>query len=79
MSDSLFDILAHKDFDQPAEIAAIKQYINDHFQESIEVIVRERDIIVTTPSAALASTLRFHVRQMQQAAQTTKRIILHIR
>ena len=79
MADSLFDILAHKDFDEPPEITAIKQYVTQHFQEAVEVIVRERDIIVTTPSAALTNTLRYHVRQLQRAASTTKRIVLRIR
>ena len=79
MADSLFDILAHKDFDEPPEIAAIKRYITDHFQETVEVIIRERDIVITASSAGLASTLRFHIRQLQTTADTTKRIVLRIR
>lgn len=79
MADSLFDIIARKDFDEPPEIRAIKQYVADHFQEAVEVIVRERDILVTANSAALAGTLRFHARQLQRAAKTDKRIMLRIR
>jgi hypothetical protein len=79
MADSLFDILAHKDFDEPPEIAAIKQYIMKKFQETVEVIVHERDILITTSSAGLASTLRFHTHQLQEATGSTKRIILRIR
>lgn len=79
MADSLFDILSRKDFDEPPEIAAIKQYVQEHFQVAVEVIVRERDIVVTAPSAALAGTLRFHLKQIQKAAQTEKRLVLRIR
>lgn len=79
MADSLFNILAHKDYDQPPEIVAIKRYVSDHFQEAVEVVVREREIIVTTQSAALAGTLRMHIRALQKAAQTTLRIVLRIR
>ena len=79
MSESLFDILSRKDFDEPPEMAAIKQYVQQHFQVAVEVIVRERDIIVSAPSAALVGTLRFHVRKLQAAAKTNKRIVLRIR
>ena len=79
MADSLFDILSHKDFDEPPEIAALKQYVQKHFQATVEVVVRERDIIITAPSAPLAGILRFHQHQLQKVAQTNKRITLRIR
>lgn len=79
MADSLFDILKGKNFDEPAEAIAIKKYIQDTFQEHVAVMVRERDIVIETPSAALAGTLRMHQRQMQQVAATEKRLILRIR
>jgi RNAse (barnase) inhibitor barstar len=79
MADSLFDILAAKDFDEPLEMQAIKHYVRGHFDEVVEVIVREQEVIITCPSAALAGTLRFHVRQLQQTARTSKRILFRIR
>jgi hypothetical protein len=79
MTDSLFDILSQKDFSEPAEIVAIKRYIKEHFQEAVEVTSYDRDIVVTTPSAALTNTLRFHLKQLKQVAQTDKRIALRTR
>lgn len=79
MADSLFDILARKDFSEPPEIAAIKGYILEHFQVEAEVIVHEFDIIITVPSAALAGVLRFHARKLQTAAKTKKRLVIRIR
>lgn len=79
MADSLFDILKGKEFDEPPEMRAIKRYVAEHFQRDIEVSFRGRDIIVTVPSAALANMLRYHVRDMQQAAQTDRKVILRIR
>lgn len=79
MADSLFDILSRKDFDEPSEIVAIKQFVTTQFHEAVEVIVREHDILVTVPSAALAATLRFRLQALQTAAGTTKRIVLRIR
>jgi len=79
MADSLFDILSHKDFSEPPEMAAIKAYIQEHFKVDAEVYLRDFDIIITVPSAALAGVLRFHARKLQTAAQTKKRLIIRIR
>ena len=79
MADSLLDILSRKDFEEPPEIKAIKRFVEEHFHESVEVIVRDREIIITSPSAALAGTLRLRVREIQKSAGTTKRLILRIR
>lgn len=79
MADSLFDILKNRDFDEPAESVAIKQYVQEHFDETVAVSVRDRDIIIECPSAALAGTLRMHQIQMKKAANTDKRLILRIR
>jgi hypothetical protein len=79
MAKSLFDILKDKNFDEPLESIAIKKYVFDNFKETVAVTVRERDIIVECPSAALAGTLRMHQIQMKKAASTEKRLILRIR
>ena len=79
MADSLFDILSQKDFSEPPETVAIKQYVHGHYQVSVEATVRGSDIIVTTPSAALTSTLRFQIRQIKKAAKTNKRIVFRTR
>lgn len=79
MADSLFDILKQRDFDEPSESVAIKQYVQEHFDETVAVTVRDRDIIIECPSAALAGTLRMHQVQMKKAAATDKRLILRIR
>lgn len=78
MSFSLADILRNKDYDEPPEVAAIKKYVKEHFEEDVAVTLREREIIITTPSAALAGTLRMHQYQMQKAADTTRRLVLRI-
>lgn len=78
MTDSLFDILLQKDFSEPPEVRAIKQYITEHFHAESEVSAREREIIITVPSAPLASTLRMHARKLQAAANTGKRLVFRI-
>lgn len=76
--DSLYDLLAGKDFDEPAEIGAIKQYVRDTYQSDVGITMRERDIVVTVKSAALASRLRFDMQRMVETTKITKKIVLRI-
>lgn len=76
--DSLNDILTRKNFDEPAEVRTIKQYVQDKFQEVVAVTLREREIIIATPSAALAGTLRMRVAELQDLLETDKRLVFRI-
>lgn len=78
MSNSLADILLNKNFDEPPEATAIKQFVLEKYQKSVAVTVRDKDITVTAQGAAFASTLRMQSRQLQRAASTTKRLIFRI-
>lgn len=78
MTNSLADILSKKDFDEPPEMAAIKKFVQDNYQEDVEVLVREHDIVIAGRSASLVNTLRLNMRQLQAAAQTEKRLIFRI-
>ena len=79
MADSLFTILSDKDFNEPPETVAIKKYVHEHYQITVEAIIRGSDIIVTSTSAALTSTLRFQTSQLKKIAQTDKRIVFRTR
>jgi hypothetical protein len=79
MTNSLADLLADKDFDEPPEMRAIKKFVQENYSDTVEVLLRERDIVVTCRSAALANTLRLNINQLRSAAGTVKRIILRIR
>ncbi len=79
MSNSLADLLANKNFDEPREMLLIKQFVVDKFQEDVEVIVHEREIIVTTTSASLANTLRLKIAELRTLTETKKRITFRIR
>ena len=79
MANSLGDILARKDFDEPPEMLAIKQFVQQEFQQDVEVLVREKDIVVTAAGASLANALRLKVTELRKAAHTSKRIIFRIR
>lgn len=76
--DSLYDILGRKDFDEPPEAVAIKKYVQEQFDETVAVTVREREIIIAAPNAALASTLRIRVLALQRLIGEQKRLVFRI-
>lgn len=76
--DSLNTILLDKNFDEPPEIAAIKAYVERHFQSDVGVSIQANSIIISAKSASLAGSLRMHIRQLQAVANTEKRLILRI-
>jgi prephenate dehydrogenase len=77
--DSLNSILSRKDFDEPPEVSNIKKYVQDEFKTDVSVIARDKDIIITVPSAALASTLRLRSPELKRrCAITDKKLIFRI-
>ena len=76
--DSLQSILSHKDYDEPPEITSIKKYVLAEFGVVVGVQVRERDIIIAVPSAALANTLRLRGPELKRRCQLDKRLTFRI-
>lgn len=76
--DSLFDILKHKDYDLPPEVAAIKQYVRQEFQSDVEVLIRDKDIVIAGRSSSLIGSLRLRGPQIKKAAGTTKRLTFRV-
>lgn len=77
--DSLFNILSNRMPDEPPEIRVVRQYVRDHFKENAHVAVRDRDIIVTVRSSALAGTLRTRAPAIRkQLGDADKRLIFRI-
>lgn len=76
--DSLFDILGRKDFDLPDEAAAIKKYIRAEFDQEVEVMVRDKDIVIAGRGAAFINTLRLRTPAIKRAAKTDKRLTFRI-
>jgi hypothetical protein len=79
MSKSLADLLADRNFDEPPEMLAIKQFVKETFDEDCEVLLHERDITISVRSASLANALRLKVNDLRAAAQTKKRLLFRIR
>jgi len=76
---SLNDIMLKKNFDEPAEIQIIKDFVERHFkQHAVGVIMQPRQIIITTPSSALAGSLRMKLHELQELVGAERRLIIRI-
>ncbi len=79
MSDSLGDLLAKRDFDEPSEIRAIKNYVRRYYNDAeVKVTMQPHTIVVAARSAALIGSLRLNLPKLEKAAATDKRILLRI-
>lgn len=76
--DSLIDILSGKDFSQPDEVTAIKTYVAKRYQQDVTVTIAGNEIIISSRSAGLISTLRLNSPDLQKAAATNKKIRFRI-
>jgi len=76
--DNLNNILQRKDFDEPPEIRAIKDYVRRYYEADVKVTMQPHAIVVAARSAALIGSLRLHLPKLQEAAHTDKRIMLRI-
>ena len=59
--DSLADLFAKRKKDEPADIGVIKTYVQEQFNERVSVTIRERDILITVRSSAVAGALRMRI------------------
>lgn len=72
--DSLYDILANKDFSAPDEVTAIKTFVAERYKADVSVSVTTRDIVVSSRNAALISTLRMNAPALAKAVGTDKKL-----
>ena len=75
---SLQDIIGRKDYDVPPEIEIIKSFVRKKFSSDVQVSCQTRSITITTPSAALAGSLRPHLHKLKKELDTDKRLFIRI-
>lgn len=76
--DNLADILQRKDFDEPPEVRAIKEYVRRYYDAEVKVTVQAHAVVVAARSAALIGSIRLNLPKLQKASGTDKRIMLRI-
>ncbi len=75
---SIKDILAEKDFSIPDEVKIIKLFIKEKYKQDIEIKITTREIFISSPSAALISSLRLNSPELIKVTGTDKKIRFRI-
>jgi hypothetical protein len=75
---SLLDIMSAKDFEEPVEILTVKEFVKRHFDSDVGVTMLERQIIINTPSSALAGSLRMKLYELQDLLGAERRLVIRI-
>lgn len=78
MTNALGDLLNKSQFEEPPEIRIIKQFVEEKFNSTPTVIIKENQIIIGVNGAALAGSLRMQLHKLQELCQTKKRLIIRI-
>lgn len=76
--DDLSKLLSRRDFDEPPEVRAIKEYVRRYYEADVRVTVQQHAIVVMARSSSLIGSLRMNLPKLQEAAHTDKRIQLRI-
>ena len=78
MSESLGDLLAGRQLNEPPEIKIIQDFLQEKFKVKPQVTVSDRQIIIGVKGSALAGALRPLLTQIKDACQTEKRLVIRI-
>ncbi len=78
MTNALRDLLPQRKFEEPPEIQIIKQFMQENYQQTPEITVQPKQIIIQVKGSALAGTLRMRLHELQQLLQTDKRLVIRI-
>jgi hypothetical protein len=76
--DSLKDILAKKDIEEPTEITALKQYCKDEFNIQVRTAIKGGSIWLFAPNGILATELRMRLPEIQRRCQLTQKLVIRI-
>lgn len=76
--DSLEEILASKNWDEPPVIAAIKKFVQKKYNASVGVQLANEQIIITAGSSSLASAIRSNLSELAKIADTNKKLVVRI-
>jgi hypothetical protein len=75
---ALSDILADRFEPEPPEIVVVKDYVQENFGKTVAVAIRDKNLIITTQSSALAGALRPHLYKIKMKCGTDKQLLIRI-
>ncbi len=78
VTDSIGDLLAKRDFEEPPEVRIIKDFVKQRFGVDADVMVQQRQIIISVQGSAQAGALRMHLHQLKKLCASDKRLVIRI-
>lgn len=76
--DSIKDILAKKELDEPTEITALKEYCIEVFDFKPKILIRKDAIWLYAPNGILATELRMRFPEITRRCALTKKLVIRI-
>ncbi len=76
--DSLKDLLASKDLDEPTEVTALREYCESQFKFTPKISVKKEAIWLFVPNGILATELRMRFPEIQRRCQLTAKLVIRI-
>jgi hypothetical protein len=76
--DNIKNLISQRNLNEPPEIKLIKDYVQTNFKSSVDIAIRNDQIIINAPGAALAGALRLKIMDIQEVSLSDKRISIHI-
>lgn len=78
MTDSLKDILGNRKYEQPDEVAYIKNFVQEKFGEEPKVRITNQSVIINVSNASLAGALRVHLYKIERDLKLKKNLRISI-
>jgi len=76
--DSLKDLLAQKDLDEPTEVSALRDYYRQQFMSLPSIKVTANNIVLIVPNSKIASEIRYRRLEIERRCLFTKRFIVRV-
>ena len=76
--DSLKDLLASKNLDEPTEIAALREYCQNLFNFLPEISIKNDCIWLKVPNGIIASELWMRITEIQTRCGLTQKLVIRI-
>lgn len=75
---SLEDMLAKRQPQEPPQVSALKEYARQKFATEIHVVLNRNYYLIKVPNAALAHSFRMNTKDIIEVCGLDKRLVIHI-
>lgn len=78
MTNDIRDILFRKQFKEPEEFKVIRDFVQDKFQEKVDLKLQNKTIVIKVKGSALAGELQLSIHELQGLLPTKTSIRIQV-